>query len=89
MTKSRQNQLPKLERTFWTQRDKAWFADLTELKKAIEMCGHSEDMLRRRMGAGFSHLNSALLGKGLSIWEASHVEWGIQPASDLRPSKEF
>ena len=68
---------PTIRLSIWRIVDGKYFADKAELEKVVVASGRSEDELRRRLGAGYSHLVRALEGQGLGIWEVSHVEWGV------------
>ncbi len=75
----RHDQKLKLKLNIWRSEGKLWFADSAQLAVAIENSGFSETEIKKRMGAGSGHLESARLGKGLTIWEANHLEWGLIP----------
>jgi hypothetical protein len=79
MVRRRHDQQPKLKLAIWKSEGKLWFADKSGLEAAVGSSGRTALDINKRMGAGYSHLQEALQGKGLTIWEASHVEWGVIP----------
>ena len=75
----RSNSKPKITLPFWKQDGRLWYVEAADLETAIKASGHSEAILRRRLGAGFEELQNALMGKRLDGWTVSHIEWGLMP----------
>ncbi len=67
---------------FWKRDGDLYYADPVDLEEAIERSGHSEDVLRRKLGAGYLELLEALNGKRLSGWTVSFLEYGLTPDSE-------
>lgn len=67
---------------FWKKDGELWYAERADLEAAIQASGHSDDNLRRKLGAGYAELREALNGKRLGGWSVSHLEWGLTPDSD-------
>ena len=65
--------------SLWKKDGDLWYAERADLEAAIAASGHSEDILRRKLGAGYSELQEALRGKRLGGWTISHLEWGLTP----------
>lgn len=79
MVRRRCDQKPNLKYSFWRQEGKLWFADPIALQEALEKSGHSEAVIKKRMGVGYRHLQEALAGQGVNVWGANHIEWGLNP----------
>lgn len=77
--KRRMDKKPTIQLPIWKLVQNQYFADKGELEKAIAASGRSEAELKRKLGAGFLNLDRALSGEPLSVWEVSHIEWGIIP----------
>ncbi len=75
--KRRSNTLPTLTLSFWRQEGKLWYADPAGLAETLKNTGLSEDNQRRVFGAGLSELHEVLKGKGVDIWGANHIEYGL------------
>jgi len=75
--KRRVNQFPKLTLPFWRQEGKLWYAESAGLVAAVTAMDLDEDDQKRVFGAGFSELHQVLQGKGVDIWSANHIEYGL------------
>lgn len=70
---------PKITFAFWRSEGKHWYAERSDLEAAIRSSEHSEEALKRRLGAGYNELLQAMDGKRLTGWTVSHIEWGLGP----------
>ena len=79
MASKRNKAKPPIKMPFWKKDGDLWYAERAELEAAIQTAGHSEENLKRKLGAGYGELLEALKGKRLSGWSVSHLEWGLTP----------
>lgn len=80
--KARSKAKPPIEAPFWRKDGELYYAKRSDLESAIRASGHSEEALKRRLGAGYAELEAALEGKRISGWSVSHIEWGLKPEKD-------
>ena len=69
---------PKLELPLWKRDGSMYFVDPPELQIAIRNSQNSDEVIRKRMGYGYRHIEEALQGKRIDEWAASHIEWGLK-----------
>lgn len=81
MSRRRNKCRPELKLGIWKVREERYFADRDELISAISASGRSDAEIAQRMGAGYGYIQELFEGKGIGIFSASHVEWGILPES--------
>lgn len=87
MTRRRCDYRPELKFTFWKKEGKVYFADVVALKEEIERSKIPDEVMRKTMGVGYSHLEDALSGKPLGYWEVKHVEHGITSYIDSQTGR--
>ncbi|HEX7673543.1 MAG TPA: hypothetical protein VF412_05200 [Bdellovibrio sp.] len=57
--------------------DAIWFVEADDLRAAIGTSPNSDEVIRKKMGRGYHHLERALEGERLTMYEVSHIEYGI------------
>jgi hypothetical protein len=76
-----------IKMAFWKPNGKLWYAVVADLENAIRISGHSDAILRNRLGAGYHYTQDILDGKRIDGWAVSHIEWGLPPQHDPLANK--
>jgi len=78
MPRSRITRAP-VSAAYWKQDGKLWFAERTDLEKAIRDSGATEYELKSKMGRGYESMIEALEGKRIEGWTAYFIETQLLP----------
>jgi hypothetical protein len=82
MPAGRNKAVPPIKMSFWKRDGNLYYADANDLEEAIQLSGHTQDVLKRKLGAGYSELLAALKGKRLGGWTVWFLERGLTPESE-------
>jgi hypothetical protein len=77
--KARTKAKPPIKESFWKKEEKLYYAEKEDLENLIKASGLSDDILKLRLGAGYSEFQTALAGGKINGWAVVHIENALRP----------